>query len=160
MIQATHSQVNQPGPEDKIFFYPKEFYVFDNFTAFQVEWKNLLWPTSEHAFQAARYMGVDKNIVNQIKLARSVHDAQKIAYQNINKQNPNWSNLEVDVMKQILRCKIEQHPYVLKKLKESGNREIIEDSWRDSTWGWGEDHSGENRLGKIWMELRKEYLQH
>jgi len=62
-------------------------------------------------------------------------------------------------MKNIVRHKINQHPYVLKKLIQSGKRKIIEDSWRDSQWGWGEDKKGKNLMGKIWMELRKEYLK-
>ena len=44
----------------------------------------------------------------------------------------------------------------MKKLLQSGDREIVEDSWRDSYWGWGEDRKGENMLGKLWMEVRKE----
>jgi len=60
-------------------------------------------------------------------------------------------------MKEILRNKINQHPYVLKKLLQVGTRTIIEDSWRDSTWGWGSNKDGENLLGTIWMELRAEY---
>jgi predicted NAD-dependent protein-ADP-ribosyltransferase YbiA (DUF1768 family) len=38
----------------------------------------------------------------------------------------------------------------------TGDRELIEDSWRDSYWGWGEDHKGRNWLGKLWMEVREE----
>lgn len=70
-------------------------------------------------------------IFQQIKLSRSAHDAFKIA----------------------------QHPYVLKKLLESANREIIEDSWCDAEWGWGENKNAQNPLGRIWMELRKEYAK-
>jgi hypothetical protein len=60
-------------------------------------------------------------------------------------------------MKDILRAKVEQHPYVKKKLFESGNRELVEDSWRDSYWGWGPNKDGENHLGKLWMEVRNEF---
>lgn len=157
-MAINHSQVNQPGPGDKVFFYPKEFYIFDNFSSFQIEWRGFLWPTSEHAFQAARFMGANDSIVGLIKNARSAHDAQKIANENISQQLSNWSEMEKDIMKEILRAKINQHPYVLKKLIESGTREIIEDSWRDNHWGWGQDHLGENLLGKIWMELRQDFL--
>lgn len=152
-----HDIINQPGPEDKIFFYPKEFYVFDNFTAFQVEYDGYLYPTSEHAYQAAMFKGVAEKIMEEIKKAKSSHDAQKIAQKNREKRIQNWDDIKTNIMKEILKCKIEQHPYVLKKLLESGNREIIEDSWRDAEWGWGENKDGKNLLGKIWMELRKEY---
>lgn len=149
--------INQPGPDDKVFFYPKEFYVFDNFTAFQIEYNGHLYPTSEHAYQAAMFKGVQPEIMESIKKAKSAHDAQKIAQKNRDKRIHNWNDIKKEIMKEILRCKINQHPYVLKKLLESGNREIIEDSWRDAEWGWGENKQGNNLLGKIWMELRGEY---
>jgi len=150
-------RVNQPNPTDPVLFYPKEFNVFDNFTAYQVLYDHYLWPTCEHAFQAAGFKGVSEDVVVQIKHAKSAHDAQKVMQANVSKLRPNWEEEQREVMKDILRCKIDQHPYVLKKLLQSGDREIIEDSWRDDVWGWGEDKSGKNRLGEIWMELRKEY---
>lgn len=154
-----HDKVNQPGPEDKVFFYPKEFYVFDNFSAFQVDYNRFVFPTSEHAFQAMQFIKTSPEIFEKIKNAKSAHDAQKIAYENKDKGDPKWNEKMKDVMKDILRSKINQHPYVLKKLLQSGDREIIEDSWRDPVWGWGEDKRGQNLLGQIWMELRKEYLK-
>jgi ribA/ribD-fused uncharacterized protein len=150
-------RVNQPGPEDPIFFYPKEFAVFDNFSSFQIEYDGYIWPTAEHAYQAARFKGVAPEVVEEIKKARSAHDAQKIARANKSKQIKNWPELMKDIMKTILRCKIDQHEYVHRKLLESGEREIIEDSWRDAEWGWGQNKDGKNLLGKTWMELRTEY---
>ncbi|MBU0977032.1 MAG: NADAR family protein [Nanoarchaeota archaeon] len=154
-----HDKVNQPGPEDKIFFYPKEFYVFDNFSSFQVNYNGVVFPTSEHAFQAMRFIKTSPEIFEKIKNARSAHDAQKIAFENQEKGDPDWDKKMRDVMKDILKNKIDQHPYVLKKLLQTGNRKIIEDSWRDSVWGWGDDKHGQNLLGKIWMELREECLK-
>ncbi len=43
----------------------------------------------------------------------------------------------IDVIKKILYTKIEQYPYVKKKLLDSDKKELIKDSWRDSFWGWG-----------------------
>ncbi len=54
----------------------------------------------------------------------------------------------------IISAKVAQHKYVYKKLLETGNREIIEDSWRDDYWGWGPNKDGKNMLGKLWMKLR------
>ena len=33
---------------------------------------------------------------------------------------------------------------------------IVEDSPKDSFWGWGPNRDGENQLGKLWMKLREE----
>ncbi len=157
MKRNSHDVINQPGSKDPAFFYPKEFYVFDNFSSFQVKWKGSIWATSEHAFQAARFMKTNAHLVERIRKARSAHDAQKIAYENLAKQDPEWERKERGIMGDILRHKVRQHPYVLKKLLQSGNRIIIEDSWRDAKWGWGENKKGTNLLGKIWMGIRKEF---
>ena len=63
----------------------------------------------------------------------------------------------LELMEKILRCKIEQNPYVLKKLLETGDYLIVEDSPKDNYWGWGMDRTGENHLGQLWMKLREEY---
>ena len=36
-----------------------------------------------------------------------------------------------------------------------GDREIIEDSWRDPYWGQGANKDGENHLSKLWVEILK-----
>ena len=61
-------------------------------------------------------------------------------------------------MKDVLREKVLQHPYVKKKLLESGDKELVEDSWRDGFWGWGPNKDGENHLGKLWMEIREQFI--
>ena len=57
-------------------------------------------------------------------------------------------------MYRILKAKAEQHEYVRRKLLATGDRELIEDSWRDSFWGWGPNKDGQNMLGKLWMKVR------
>jgi hypothetical protein len=57
-------------------------------------------------------------------------------------------------MSDILYAKVEQHDYVRRKLLETGNRVLIENSWRDDYWGWGPYRDGQNVLGKLWMEIR------
>lgn len=62
-------------------------------------------------------------------------------------------------MEKLLRLKIEQNPYVKKKLLETGELLICEDSPKDNFWGIGEDRKGRNKLGKLWMKLRKELIE-
>jgi ribA/ribD-fused uncharacterized protein len=142
---------------DPVFFYEHEFYVFSNFSSFMLEWKGKLWPTSEHAYHSEKFE--DESMKEEIRNARSAHAALKYAEANKDKRKENWDEIKLQVMKEILHAKVEQHPYVLKKLLESGDRELIEDSWRDSYWGWGPDKDGENHLGKLWMEVRKEVVE-
>ena len=60
-------------------------------------------------------------------------------------------------MKRLITCKAEQHEYVLRKLLATGERELVENSWRDAFWGWGENQDGQNMLGRLWMEVRAEF---
>jgi ribA/ribD-fused uncharacterized protein len=142
--------------EKQIFFYEHEFYVFSNFSAFRVEFNGQDWMTSEHAYQAAKFDNPE--IVKEIHESRSAHDAMKIAQNNKDKYKENWNEIKLDVMKRILMAKVEQHPYIKKKLIQSGDKELIENSWRDDYWGWGPDKDGHNHLGKLWMKVREELL--
>lgn len=140
--------------EKQIFFYEHEFYVFSNFSSFAIEWRGKLYPTSEHAYHSEKFD--DEETKEKIRNMRSAHDAMKFTYANRDKYPKDWDERKLDVMKQILHAKVEQHPYVKKKLLDSGDKELIEDSWRDAYWGWGPHKDGENQLGKLWMEVRKE----
>ncbi|MGM5479947.1 MAG: NADAR family protein [Nanobdellota archaeon] len=117
-------------------------YIFDNYSSFQVEYNGILFPTSEHAYQAMKFIKTNPGIFEKIKSAKSAHDAHKIAISYKSFRDTAWNEKKRSVMKNILRHKIRQHPYVLKKLIQSGTREIIEDSWRDAIWGWGENKDG------------------
>jgi predicted NAD-dependent protein-ADP-ribosyltransferase YbiA (DUF1768 family) len=59
-------------------------------------------------------------------------------------------------MRDIIRAKVNQHEYVKRKLMATGQRVLIENSWRDNFWGWGPNKDGQNMLGKLWMEIRAE----
>ncbi len=139
--------------DKQVFFYENEFYPLSNFSAFSIEWKGKVWMTSEHAFHSERFE--DEGMKEQIRNARSAHDALKIAEANKDKYRKDWDKIELEVMKEIIKAKANQHPYVMKKLLETGDRELIEDSWRDDFWGWGPNKDGANHMGKLWMEVRK-----
>ena len=51
--------------------YEREFYPFSNFSSFQVKWRGKLWSTSEHAYQASRFMNNNPKVVEMIFKAKS-----------------------------------------------------------------------------------------
>ena len=142
--------------DDVIGFYPREFYPLDNFSSFKVEYNGYLYSSAEEAFQANIFADDYPEIAEEIKNSHSAHEAQKIRskYEDKIRLNPNEV---LELMEKILRCKLEQNPYVLKKLLETKEYTIVEDSPKDNYWGWGINRVGENQLGKIWMKLREEY---
>ncbi len=142
--------------DEFIGFYPREYFVFDNFSSFKVLYNGVLYSTVEHAYQASKFLETAPEIAKQITESYSAHEAQKIAYANKDKQRADWDIIKVDFMEKLLRAKLEQNPYVKKKLLETENYMICEDSPKDSFWGIGPDRKGQNQLGKLWMKLRDE----
>ncbi len=139
-------------------FYEREFFCFSNFSSFAVEWKGRRWQTSEHAYQASHFLETAPELVEQIFAAMSAHEAFKIAKANVDKVPKDWEERKIVIMEEIVRHKLEQNPYILHKLIQTGDREIVEDSPKDDFWGWGEKRNGRNELGKIWMRLRDEFM--
>ncbi|MBI5004482.1 NADAR family protein [Candidatus Kaiserbacteria bacterium] len=139
---------------ERILFYEGPWYLFSNFSAFAVHWRGEDWSTVEHAYQAAKFG--DERIRSHIRIARSAHEAKKLARAYHDYMRRDWQDVKLGIMEEILRVKLAQHLYVRQQLLETGDAEIVEDSPKDSFWGRGPDWQGENHLGRLWMKLREE----
>lgn len=157
----------------RVCFYEQDFYVLSNFSAFEVEWAGIYrFKTAEHCYHWLRFatgavngkLGgatptTDAKTVSLLVMrATSAHDAFKIAQDNKHLQRADWNDVKVSFMKKVIRAKADQHEYVRRKLLATGDRELVENSWRDDFWGWGPNGDGQNMLGKLWMEVRAELL--
>jgi ribA/ribD-fused uncharacterized protein len=142
----------------RVFFYEQDHYYLSNFSAFMVEFGGVMFPTSEHAYQWCKFLDPLKQ--RAIQVASSAHDAFKMAERWKPYVRENWPSVRIDLMRDILRHKVDQHEYVRRKLLQTGDRELIENSWRDSFWGWGPERDGENMLGKLWVQIRAELREH
>ncbi|MDP4074237.1 NADAR family protein [Acidovorax sp. A1169] len=149
----------KPDNATTVHFYEQDCYVLSNFSAFTLDWRNLRFDTSEAAYHYEKFVGgaaCCAGIAYEVLVAPSAHEAYKIAERNKEHRRPDWDAVKVDIMRTILRAKANQHKYVRRKLLATGNRELVEDSWRDAFWGWGPNRDGQNMLGKLWMEIRAE----
>jgi ribA/ribD-fused uncharacterized protein len=150
----------KPDTDKQVFFYEQDFYVLSNFSAFNLLWQGHTFPTSEHAYHWEKFWcngyGPGWPVALRIKDAASAHEAFKIAEQNKQLRFSRWDDVKVNIMLDILRAKAAQHEYVRRKLLATGERELIEDSWRDDFWGWGPNRDGQNMLGRLWMQVRDE----
>lgn len=141
--------------DERVCFYEQDFYPLSNFSAFNVLWKGYRFDTSEHVYHWEKFQG-DWYVPGLILAAPSAHAAFKIAEEHKECRRPDWDDVKVDIMREILRAKVQQHEYVRRKLLATGERELVENSWRDPFWGWGPNKNGLNILGKLWMEIRSE----
>lgn len=164
----SHSSVSRPSAPpanaiechgldtpERVCFYEQDFYVLSNFSAFTLMWKGIRFDTSEAAYHWEKFPDFERARL-EILAAPSAHEAFKIADYYKPHRRPAWDAVKVDIMRGILRAKARQHEYVHRKLLATGDRELVENSWRDDFWGWGPNRDGQNMLGKLWMEVRAE----
>lgn len=140
----------------KIPYYETSFFVFSNFSSHAVIYKNILYPTVEHAYHSSKFN--DEKIRNEIINAKSPLEAYEIGKLNKSKMIVNWDKIKVNVLYEIVREKVKQHAEVKKALLSTENEEIVEDNPNNSFWGNGEDGKGENQMGKILMRIRSELV--
>lgn len=140
--------------DTQVFFYEQDFYVLSNFSAFSLRWAGQQFMTAEHVYHWEKFQTHEHGVAYKIRDAPSAHEAYRIAQANKELVRAGWDSLKVMIMREILYAKVCQHEYVRRKLLATGNRELIEDSWRDNYWGWGPNKDGQNMLGKLWMEVR------
>jgi len=124
---------------------------------------DLVFPTSEALFQSLRFE--DPEIIEVIRTQTSPMTAKMMAKKHKSEiVVEQMGEEDLDNMRLCLRLKLKQHPKLMKKLLATGDEQIIEDCTnraRGSGMFWGMAFKdgvwvGENRLGKLWMEMRSE----
>ncbi len=140
--------------EKPVLFLDGEFWFCSNFAAVSIRQNDLMWPTTEHAYQAAKFSDFD--IQTAIRQATSPYGAKAMAHspELAKAKRPNWSEVKIGIMEGVVLAKIQQHPFIREALIKTGSRSFVEASAHDGFWGWGRDHKGANHLGKIWDRYR------
>lgn len=121
-----------------------------NFWQCFVEYEGVIYPSSEHVFQAAKTL----NHSERIKIAnfRTPNDAKK--YSRTMTLRSDWEDVKLSEMAKIVTAKFQQNTPLIEKLLNTGESELIEENtWGDTFWGVC-DGVGENHLGKILMRVR------
>lgn len=122
-----------------------------NFYAATVSFDGKLYPTVEHAYQAAKT--IDPNIRDIIRKANGPGEAKKLG-QGIQIRN-DWQDVRLTIMRQLIKEKF-SNPFLTDKLLSTGDAELVlGNRWNDTFWGVCRG-VGENWLGKILMEVREQ----
>ncbi len=143
------------GVNDAIGFFPREFYCLDNYSAFRIDYEGHTYGTVEEAYQASAFAGSADDVVEQICHAKSPYEAKQISLANKARKRPDWDTRKIVVMEELLVEKVKQHPYVREMLLRTKDYPIVEDSPKDTYWGWGINRDGANNMGKLWMKIRE-----
>ena len=128
-----------------------EYRWLSNFYSCQIVLDGKIYPSTEHAYQAAKTL--DENEREQIRIAPKFRDAKNLG-KKVTKRS-DWDEVKIAVMKECLRQKFER-PDLREKLLATGNQKLIEgNTWMDQFWGIC-NGIGSNHLGKLLMALREE----
>lgn len=139
-------------------FYTDTYHPLDNCSAYSIFWRKRKWPTLEHAYQAEKF--TSRSIIKEIFNAGSPFKAKKIAHEFSSKKRPEWDDLyKISTMKALMNAKANQHPEVLELLLATEGLDLVENSPTDSFWGRGPNWKGENMVGKLWTEIRRERIK-
>lgn len=163
-----------------LFYAPNEptYGCFSNFYRREVYIYGRTWPTSEHPFQAMKFIPHRPDLFNEIHEAPTPTRAAEIGRTRTNPITPEWDCLiqvrhnygKVDdgrgedwaiekikdvIMLEVVTAKFSQHEDLKQILLSTGNSGIIENAIHDPYWGWGSSMTGVNRLGKILIYVRE-----
>lgn len=120
-----------------------------NFYVCPFEWDGKMWPTAEHAYQAAKC--ADPAEADQVRKQSKAGQAKRLGKRV--KIREDWEEIKLDVMEEIVHAKFSQGR-LRELLLKTGDRELREgNDWGDTFWGTVDGH-GENHLGKILMAVR------
>lgn len=138
-----------------IYFYStrEKYGCFSNFSYHGFVLDDLYWPTSEHYFQAQKFINTPH--LEQIRLVKTPKEAAKMGRQRTRPLRTDWEQVKDDIMQKAVLCKFSTHADIREILLSTNNEEIVENSPIDFYWGCGSDGSGKNMLGKILMEVRE-----
>ena len=126
---------------------------FSNFSKHGFQSDGKPWQTVEHYFQAQKFPGTAH--VEAIRLAPAPMTAKNMGNTRDFPLRPDWNAAKDDVMRRAVRAKFEQHEDIRAVLLGTGGAELIEAAPNDYYWGCGADGTGQNRLGKILVEVRE-----
>ncbi|GGE28985.1 hypothetical protein GCM10011571_33910 [Marinithermofilum abyssi] len=141
---------------DKITFYRvnDEYGCLSNFAPYPIMLKEKMWPTSEHYFQAQKFAGTSHE--EEIRLAPSPSIAAAMGRSRQRPLRPDWEKVREQIMYEAVYAKFTQHEELRKMLLSTGDALLIEHTVNDRYWADGGDGTGQNRLGHILMEVRRE----
>ena len=141
-----------------INFYNRDdpYYEFTNSYNVPVEVDKKTWPTTEHYFQAQKFVGTPyEEQIRHLPWPQQVIEFTQDPKVSRWRRN-DWKSVKKDVMYKALLAKFTQHNDLRKLLLGTGERKLIDHNPYDSYWGDGGDGTGKNRLGELLMRLRCE----
>eukprot|EP01059_Diplonema_ambulator_P022738 TRINITY_DN38075_c0_g1_i1.p1 TRINITY_DN38075_c0_g1~~TRINITY_DN38075_c0_g1_i1.p1 ORF type:complete len:182 (+),score=69.00 TRINITY_DN38075_c0_g1_i1:50-547(+) len=153
------------APEGMLWFYSNKgpHGCFSNFSAHPVRIDDVVYATTEHYFQAMKFVGSEADM-EEVKGAVSPMEAAKMGRDRKRPLRKDWEVVKDDVMRKALEAKFEQHAECWEMLKGTKGLFLVEHTANDKYWADGgstawdpstpEQNLGKNMLGILLTQLR------
>ncbi|MDI9637130.1 NADAR family protein [Oscillatoria amoena NRMC-F 0135] len=140
-----------------IYFYTtreEPYGCFSNFSQHGLQLDGQWWSTSEHYFQAQKFIETDPAWYQAIREAKTPKQAATMGRSREHPIRSDWEQVKDELMQKAVLKKFETHTDIRAILLSTGNEPIVENAPGDYYWGCGKDGSGKNKLGEILMAVR------
>lgn len=131
-----------------------EYHFLSNFYFSPFLYEGMLYPTAEHAFQAAKTLDLQEAAyIRRLSMPGAAKRAGQLVCLRYD-----WNAIKLDVMEEIVRAKFRQNDTIGTKLIGTFPAYLEEtNTWGDTYWGVCKGR-GENHLGHILMRIRNELI--
>jgi len=140
--------------ENEISFFRGGYRFLSNFYPARVEFEGEFYPSTEHAFQAAKTD--DVGLRRKVRQAKTAGEAKALGRKLPLRRD--WERVKLDVMLDLLRKKFGRPPLTGLLLDTDDLRLVEGNTWGDRYWGVADGH-GKNHLGRLLMQVRDELRQ-
>jgi ribA/ribD-fused uncharacterized protein len=135
---------------ERIDRFEGTWYFLSNFSASPVEMDGLIYPTVEHAYQAAKTF----NTNNRVKIQKALTPGLAKKLGRKVPMRSDWDDVKISIMENLIEKKFAPGTKLASDLLLTMDAELIEGNWWNDTF-WGVCNSkGHNHLGKILMKRR------
>jgi ribA/ribD-fused uncharacterized protein len=132
-----------------------------NFYPAAIKINGLVYPTSEHFFQAMKFFGTSEELIERIRLTETPGVAAEIGRDRAHPLRSDWDAVKEQLMFHAIVAKFSQHPLLLYSLMQTRFTMLVEWNHKDLQWASGTDFlEGKNRLGVLLMQVRELFRQY
>lgn len=141
--------------ENLDFYSVKNLYgEFSNFALFPIVLEDVIWPSSEHYYQAHKFL--DYALQEKVRAAETPYLAAQIGRDPTLPMREDWDDVKDQVMLVALHAKFNQYVILQELLLSTNASHLYEHTKNDCYWADCGDHSGKNILGQELMQIRNE----
>ena len=126
----------------------------------RLEIEGRCWKSGEHYYQAAKFAAdspyADPAFFDTIRDAATPGEAKQLADTRLQSMAPLPDEYRIKVMIAMLHAKFAPGTQMLHRLLQTGDLELVHESQTDFFWGRNRSGGGQNLLGRLLMQIRRE----